>query len=492
MMNIVFRFLSYPAKICGQVLRSKGKPADRRGSRDGAERIRAKVDSWNISRRFAAVLAVGTALLSCPAQPVRASEEVSEGRRASATASALSAQRSAATAVRVEDTGQSAKLIFELTAPVEASSFVLTNPDRAVVDLPQVDFALAPEAGRLTQPRHARARGAARSQLIAAFRFGWLGQGKSRIVIDLGAPSRIIEARSKPGPGGGHLLTIELARTDRASFRAAAQQARAKLSEHAEAAPAKAPAATGKPVVVIDPGHGGIDSGATVNGLTEKTIVLDFARTLAAKLEAEGRVAVVMTRDDDRFVTLADRVRIARESEGLLFVSLHADTLVGAKQVAGATVYTLSEQASDAEAARLAAKENQADAAAGLDGIDDAEGVSEILSDLTLRETRALSHVFARTLINYWKIAGRLNKNPRRSAGFRVLKAPDVPSVLLELGYMSNEKDDQALSSAEWRDKTASTVAQAINAYFTEKEGSVALTAADGRDSKSGRLVTGK
>src|SRR5208282_5800935 len=123
----------------------------------------------------------------------------------------------------------------------------------------------------------------------------------------------------------------------------------------------------------------------------------------------------------------------------------------------------------DAEAARVAQKENQADAAAGLDKTEDASDVSDILFDLTRRETRAYSHVFARTLTNYWKVAGRLNKNPQRSAGFRVLKAPDVPSVLLELGYLSNAKDDAALTSAEWRNKAAAEVAQAIGAFFADR-----------------------
>ena len=227
--------------------------------------------------------------------------------------------------------------------------------------------------------------------------------------------------------------------------------ARATTEEKVQAAP------PGKPIVMIDPGHGGIDRGATVNGLIEKDLVFDFAKAVAAKLEADGRVTTVMTREDDSFVPLSERVRMARDDKVALFVSIHADTLSDATDVAGATVYTVSDRASDAEAARVAEKENQSDAVAGLDGADDASDVSDILFDLTRRETRAYSHVFARTLVNYWKVAGRLNKNPQRSAGFRVLKAPDVPSVLLELGYLSNEKDDLALTSAEWRDRASSS-----------------------------------
>lgn len=384
------------------------------------------------------------------------------------------------TAARLEDHGESAKLSFELSAPVDVESFVLANPDRIVVDLPRIDFLLDPSTGRSARPPRRKARGAAH-KLVTSFRFGRLEQAKSRIVIDLGAPARVLRSICEERPGAGRSLVIELARTDRASFRAAAQRARATLAGRASDAPARStPAEKGKPVVVLDPGHGGIDSGAIVNGLTEKMVVLDFARLVAEKLEADGRLAVVMTRNDDEFIALAERVRIARESDALLFVSFHADVLSGAKDVAGATVYTVSEKASDAEAARLAAKENESDTAAGLDGVEDSSDISGILSDLTRRETRALSHVFARTLLNYWKIVGRLNKNPQRSAGFRVLKAPDVPSILLELGYLSNQKDDAALSSAEWREKTAAHVAQAILAYSGARDGAVAVTAVDG------------
>jgi N-acetylmuramoyl-L-alanine amidase len=390
------------------------------------------------------------------------------------------------TGARLEDRGDSAKLSFELSAIVDVESFVLANPDRVVVDLPQIDFVLDPSIGRPVRPPRRKARGASPS-LVTSFRFGRLEQTKSRIVIDLGTPSRIIRALCEKSPGSGQTLVIELARTDRASFRAAAQRARASLVARRDPDPPvrATPTEKGKPVVVLDPGHGGIDSGAIVNGLTEKTVVLDFARLVAAKLEADGRLAVVMTRNDDEFIALAERVRMARESDALLFVSIHADVLSGAKDVAGATVYTVSERASDAEAALLAAKENEADAAAGLEGVEDSSDVSGILSDLTRRETRALSHVFARTLLNYWKIVGRLNKNPQRSAGFRVLKAPDVPSILLELGYLSNQKDDAALSSAEWREKAAAHVAEAILAFSSPGDGALSVTAVQGEAKKA-------
>jgi N-acetylmuramoyl-L-alanine amidase len=377
-----------------------------------------------------------------------------------------------ASAVTLENGFDRAKLTFDLSQPVAASAVVLSTPDRIVVDLPQVDFHLDPQAGAGARPGKA-------SGLVASFRFGLFAPGKSRVVIDLAAPARILRAESEPTGDGKSNLVIELAKTDRAAFETAAHDAmmaaEAVADEAARAAATEAKDSadknTGKPLIVIDPGHGGIDSGAIVKGLVEKNIVFDFAKMLAGKLEASGRYKVVMTRDSDVFLALGERVRIARDSGAALFVSIHADTISDAASVSGATVYTNSEHATDAEAARTAEQENQADATAGVKENDETNGVSDILFDLTRQETRAYSHVFARTLVNYWKVAGRLNKNPQRAAGFMVLKAPDVPSVLIELGYLSNAKDAAALISAEWRDATSSRLAAAIDAYFAVREG---------------------
>jgi N-acetylmuramoyl-L-alanine amidase len=282
---------------------------------------------------------------------------------------------------------------------------------------------------------------------------------------------------------GVHELVLVLAPQAEAAFRTAA---RAGAEKQAAAAPPQAaqepsrqtgpsapPAgASPKPVIVLDPGHGGIDNGAMGRDhAVVKFLVLDFARALAAKLREGGHYRVVLTRDDDVFVPLGARVRMARDLRAELFVSLHADALAGGgASVQGATVYTVSERASDAEAARVAEHENKADSAAGVKAREDASDVSDILFDLTRRETRAFSHVFAHSLSEYWKVAARLNKNPRRSAGFVVLKAPDVPSVLLELGYLSNDSDASDLSSPAWREKAAAQVAQAIDAFFASRQ----------------------
>jgi N-acetylmuramoyl-L-alanine amidase len=386
-----------------------------------------------------------------------------------------------ASAVHADLKGDQARLVFDLSAPVQADAFVLANPMRVVVDLPEVNFELDPQIGQpaAAVPRHARgkppsAAAPGPAALIAAYRFGLFAPGRSRIVIDLSAPVRIEQAASEAAPGKNPQFVIELTRTDGASFAAAARQAEAVATAQptSQLAPPALHDADAKPIIVLDPGHGGIDTGAIGGkGIVEKQIVLDFAKELGVKLEASGRYKVVMTRSTDVFVPLGERVRMARESDAALFISVHADDLVdGGSSVSGATVYTASDRASDAAAARLADAENRADAAGGVRGKDDPTDVSDILLDLTRRETRVYSNVFARTLVNYWKVAARLNKNPRRSAGFVVLGAPDVPSVLLELGYLSSPKDTAELLSPEWRDRATDSVLGSVDGFFAQRQ----------------------
>lgn len=381
----------------------------------------------------------------------------------------------AADAAHLDDAADRATLSFDLTRPVQASAFVMAKPNRVVVDLPDVNFTIDPEIG---MPGHKSAghgrhavHEAVMNGLVSSYRFGLFAADKSRIVIDLSGPAKIVRIASEPGEAGKSRLVIELAKTDRAAFQAAAGKAvLLAMAEPTVPAPetaAKGSAEADLPIVVIDPGHGGVDSGAMADGLIEKDIVFDFAKELEAKLRTTGHYKIVMTRDSDVYIPLGVRVKIARESHASLFISVHADKLTADTQaVSGATVYTRADRASDAEAARTAEKENQSDATAGVEGKEEPTEVSDILFDLTRRETRAYSHVFARTLVNYWKIAGRLNKNPERAAGFRVLAAPDVPSVLLELGYLSNSHDAKSLVSPEWRNATTDKVVTAVNTFF--------------------------
>ncbi len=373
-----------------------------------------------------------------------------------------------AIATRVDQHGSETRLLFELSAPVRVETFVVAEPDRIIVDLPEVAFPLDPMAGR--EIVSARAAGAS-SSLIRSYRFGEFAPGRSRIVIELARPAKVLRAESVTRAEGAR-LEIDLAPVDAAKFKeAAAEHARAVAEKSAPVAEhPPAGDVSEKPLVVIDPGHGGVDVGAAgKHGELEKSIVFEFAKTLKATIESQGRLRVLLTRADDVFIALDDRVRFARQHGAALFLSIHADTL-GSPNVEGATVYTVASRASDAEAARTAQKENFADQSAGLDQKAEAEEIGDILFDLTRRETRALARDFSASLVSKWREAGSLNKNPSRSASFVVLKAHDVPSALLELGYLSSEKDLANLVSPEWRERAARATADAIDAYFSARD----------------------
>ncbi len=365
-----------------------------------------------------------------------------------------------ALASRIEALPDRSRLLFDLTGLPPVTAYPVANPPRIIVDLPQVLFRMEANAGLSPGDK-----------LIKSYRYGIFAPGRSRVVIDLTGPAKILKADSEVAPGGPRLV-IELAPTSAAYFAVtAAEQARRQPADPPPAIlpPQAAKLSTDKPMVVIDPGHGGVDMGATGrHGELEKDVVLEFARALRHKIEAGGRARVLLTRDHDMFLPLAERVRIARENNASLFVSVHADTLAAA-HVEGATVYTVSERASDAEAARMAEKENLADQAAGLESKADADEVGDILFELTRRETRSYSRQFSHSLISFWKEVGALNKNPNRSAGFVVLKAFDVPSVLLELGYLSSDKDLARLTSQDWREHAAQKTAEAVDAFISER-----------------------
>ncbi|WP_238234277.1 N-acetylmuramoyl-L-alanine amidase family protein, partial [Methylobacterium isbiliense] len=279
-----------------------------------------------------------------------------------------------------------------------------------------------------------------------------------------GALATRVTVASAPRPrDGATLLTIDLARTDRDGFRRAAV---APEPPPTPAALAPTPGDT-RPLVIVDAGHGGTDPGAiAANGAFEKDIVFGVARELARRLEDGRRVRVRLTRDGDVFVPLADRVRIAREAKADLFVSIHADSISAAPQVRGATIYTGSEKATDAESARLADRENKADQAAGADSAEGPGDVTDILQELTLRETRGFSARFAQGLLGQLGRVMELSTKPHREAGFRVLRSPDVPSVLVELGYLSSKRDLDLLLSEEWRARVTEQMAGAIETFF--------------------------
>jgi N-acetylmuramoyl-L-alanine amidase len=366
-----------------------------------------------------------------------------------------------ATDMRIGGDDKQTRFVVDLNRKIDLVAFTLADPYRVVVDLPQTTFTLPAKAGE-------QARG-----LVKAFRYGLIMQGGSRIVLDTKGPVRLEKAFVLDAAEGQPArLVLDLIATDRTSFmRNIALENR---PAHTSIKPSEAPPKVDgdvRPLIVLDPGHGGIDTGTKGSGgELEKDVVLAFAQTLREKLESSGKYRVAMTRSDDTFIPLAERVRFARSRNAGLFISVHADALPRREgQAEGATVYTLSENASDAEAARLAEAENKADVIAGVDLTTEPDDVANILVDLAQRETKTFSMQFARTLVGELKAAARLHKHPLKSAGFKVLLAPDVPSVLLELGYMSTKDDLKQLTSAAWRARTAQALAQAVDSFFTPR-----------------------
>ncbi|MEI8152643.1 MAG: N-acetylmuramoyl-L-alanine amidase [Hyphomicrobiales bacterium] len=367
-----------------------------------------------------------------------------------------------ATDTRVGGDDSQTRFVIDFSKKVEMRAFTLADPYRVVIDLPQVTFNLPPKTGET-------GRG-----LVKAFRFGLVMQGGSRIVMDVGKPVRIDKAFVVDAAAGQPArLVVDLAATDRDSFmKALAAEGRpVRAAATGGVERENAPKGDPRPIIVLDPGHGGIDNGAVAGtGVMEKDIVLEFATELRDQLERSGKYRVVLTRTDYTFIPLIDRVRMARIRQAALFVSIHADAIKkGEGEAQGATVYTLSETASDADAGRLAETENRADVIAGIDMSHEPGDVADILIDLAQRETKAFSLHFARTLVGDMKKVARMHKNPMKSAGFKVLKAPDVPAVLIELGYVSSKDDLKLLTSGAWRTKTAGAVSQAIDNFFTTR-----------------------
>ena len=423
--------------------------------------------------RWQTALACVAALLCVSSHPLRAASDdsaVVDGGPSYPVASE----------VRLAGDDQQTRFILDFDRGVPLRAFALADPYRVVVDMPQVNFHLAQGAGTVS-------RG-----LVKAFRYGLVMPGGSRIVLDLTGPAKVASAQVLDAANGQPpRLVIELEAVEKAAFVAAppAISKPADMPVQSVAITTSAvvtnpgvtnlpglkpatglPVSDIRPVVVIDPGHGGIDNGSQAGGESEKNLVLGFALALRDRIEKAGKYRVVMTRTDDTFIPLGDRTKIARTQSAALFVSIHADALPRREGSAqGATVYTLSEKASDAEAERLAEAENKADAIGGVNLTEEPTDVADILIDLAQRETRTFSNHFARLLVGELKTTARMHKYPLKSAGFKVLKAPDVPSVLLELGYVSDKSDLEQLVSEAWRTKTVGSVNQALDAFFAKR-----------------------
>jgi len=425
------------------------------------------------------------------------------GAAAEVAAAAMPSSAPIASDARLAGDVVHTRFILDLDQTVSFRAFTLTDPYRVVVDLPEVNFRVPPGTG-------AQGRG-----LVKAFRYGLVLPGGSRIVFDLTGPARIVNSYVLDSANGQPpRLVLELEEIDRASFQQSigsdalrpelkptiaattpmvpSAPVAAIVPSAPPAAPvvaaiprpmpgptpappqsqpqASTPAVDKRPLVVIDPGHGGVDNGTQMGSETEKSLVLGFALALRESLEKSGKSRVLMTRTDDTFIPLADRVSIARSQSASLFVSIHADALPRSEGDAqGATIYTLSDKASDAEAQRLADAENRADAIGGVKLADEPTDVADILIDLVQRETRTFSNRFAHLLMSEVKNSMRLHKHPLKSAGFKVLKAPDVPSVLVEIGYVSNKVDLEHLLSDSWRSKAVASMSQAIDIFLSKR-----------------------
>ncbi len=369
-------------------------------------------------------------------------------------------------AAQVQDLNDRTRVVLDLDRSVAVRVFRLDSPDRVVIDLERVRW----RAGAVSRP--------VTSTVVARLRYGNFNPTTSRIVLDCRRPVQVAHALAAT-PAGGHQLILDLVAEGEpptpgpttAASRAAARSTSAAAVARSITAPSrKPPPPQAKRIIVLDPGHGGIDPGAMgVSGILEKDLTLGAARRLREHLQRTGRYTVVMTRDRDVHVRLRRRIEIARAAGADMFLSLHADAHPDAR-VQGASVYTLSEQASDVEAAALAERENKADLILGVDLSNEAPEVANILIDLTRRETNNQSSRLAGDLVRELKRQSKLLRNSHRFAGFAVLKAPDVPSVLIELGYLSNANDDKKLRRHDYMDALAAAITRAVDGFFTEIE----------------------
>jgi len=378
---------------------------------------------------------------------------------------------------RLAGDAKQTRFVLDIDRPIQFRAFALPDPYRVVVDMPQVNFRLPAGAGT-------SGRG-----LVKGFRYGLVMPGGSRVVIDLAGPAKVTNSYVLDSANGQPpRLVVELEEVDRASFaqsqvmsqppanrpepKPAPSDSRAAVAapETVTAPPQPVAPPDPRPVVVIDPGHGGVDNGTQSGSEVEKNVVLAFGLALRDRLEKSGKYRVVMTRTDDTFIPLGDRVHVARIQSAALFVSIHADSLPkGEGDAQGATIYTLSDHATDAQAESLAESENRADAIGGVNLTEEPTDVADILIDLAQRETRTFSNRFARLLMGEMKSAAKMHKHPLKSAGFKVLKAPDVPSVLVELGYVSNKSDMENLVSEGWRTRIVGSMARAIDVFLAKK-----------------------
>ncbi len=372
----------------------------------------------------------------------------------------------AVSAARIGVHPAATRFVLESNARFAYRVFTLAEPYRVVVDLPEVDWRVTAEPRDSIVPA---------ASVVSNFRYGLFQPGNSRVVIDLAVPVAITRHFILPSSDGGRFrFVLDLKEVPPQEFDPRKTDIRTKDWKDAQAAvsrravPAPRPLARPreKRVVVIDPGHGGVDPGSIgVTGAYEKRITLSTAQSVKQTLESSGRYEVVLTRKRDVFLRLRDRFEVAHRADAALFLSLHADSSPK-RSVRGASIYTLSNRASDKEAEALAAKENKADIIAGADLSDYPPEVSSILIDLAQSDTNEESWHFAEMLVEELDGKIKVLRNTHRFAGFAVLKSPNVPSLLVELGYLSNRSDEKLLRSKSYREQFARAVLRAADRYF--------------------------
>jgi N-acetylmuramoyl-L-alanine amidase len=367
----------------------------------------------------------------------------------------------ARSAITGEDGGDLV-LRLGLTQMVPWRARVLDSPPRLILDFREVDFAGLDRVGRTG---------------VGEVRGGPLRPGWSRLVVELARPMTIARAvMATDGP-----VAVEVTMAPAATEAFAAMASRPDPVQWAEtpatALPPPPVRGEGPVTVVLDPGHGGIDPGAEAEGLTEADLMLTFGRELKEALLRDGAFRVVMTREEDVFVPLETRTSIAREADADIFVSLHADALAEG-EATGATIYMLAETATDAAAQALAERHDRDDLLAGVDltGTDDL--LATVLMDMARTETTPRTQRLAAALEGAIRGAGlRMHRQPIQSAGFSVLKSPDIPSVLVEVGFMSSTRDLERLRDAGWRAEMATAITQGLRAWA---DADAALAAARG------------
>ena len=355
-------------------------------------------------------------------------------------------------AARIAGDEARTRIVIDFDEKPEFSVHYVAAPERVVVDLPATAFGFKEE--------DLSARG-----LFKDIRYGAMDESSARLVLTAKRPVRLTLSEVQEADNGYRLvLDAEMATAE--AFEALVQKQKWETRQPDDSETPIASADDGEFVVAVDAGHGGIDAGATGVGTKtpEKVITLAFAKAVAERLNAKPGIKAYLTREDDTFLTLSERVTLARQAKADLFLSLHADTL-SQRDIRGATIYTLSDRASDRMAENLAARENLSDELAGVSLKDEPPEVADILMDLTRRETQAFSITLAQNVLNSFEGQVGLINNAHRYAGFQVLRAPDIPSVLLELGFLSNPEDEKLLLDQAWREKVSGLLVDSVERY---------------------------